>query len=213
MCGTDASPQRAVSVIQFVYTTCGMNGTRPRISEISGSQRSYLRAGRSRLRGRGLPGRSRSYRSRNGRAAPARFGMNQELPPCCLWFTFIGRNTMAKKLSASSQPARLQSMKSEDIKNRRLTNRESQTLQRIAARQAAGDDSQINFKRIPRLTDRQLRAMVRFRAVRLRKRAVSVRLDEHVLVWLKSKGRGHLTLINDILTNLMEAELKTGRDH
>src|ERR1035438_8655983 len=150
MCGTDASPQRAVSVIQFVYTTCGMNGTRPRISEISGSQRSYLRAGRSRLRGRGLPGRSRSYRSRNGRAAPARFGMNQELPPCCLWFTFIGRNTMAKKLSASSQPARLQSMKSEDIKNRRLTNRESQTLQGIAARQAAGDDSQINFKGIPR---------------------------------------------------------------
>jgi uncharacterized protein (DUF4415 family) len=54
---------------------------------------------------------------------------------------------------------------------------------------------------------------VRFRAVRLRKRAVSVRLDEHVLVWLKSKGRGHLTLINDILTNLMEAELKAGRDH
>jgi len=111
---------------------------------------------------------------------------------------------MAKKLSASSQPARLQSMKSEDIKN---------TLQRIAARQAAGDDSQINFKGIPRLTDRQLAAMVRFRAVRLRKRAVSVRLDEDVLVWLKSKGRGHLTLINDILTNLMEAELKAGRDH
>ena len=55
--------------------------------------------------------------------------------------------------------------------------------------------------------------MVRFRAVRLPKRAVSVRLDEHVLVWLKSKGRGHLTLINDILTNLMEAELRARRDH
>jgi hypothetical protein len=34
-----------------------------------------------------------------------------------------------------------------------------------------------------------------------------------VLVWLKSKGRGHLTLINDILANLMEAELKTSRNH
>jgi uncharacterized protein (DUF4415 family) len=142
----------------------------------------------------------------------ARFGMNQELQPCCLWFTFIGRNTMAKTLSASSQPARLKSMKSEDIKNRRLTDRESQTLQAIAARQTARDNSQINFKGIPRLTNRQLRAMVRFRAVRLPKRAVSVRLDEHVLVWLKSKGGGHLTLINDILTNLMEAEL-AGRDH
>jgi uncharacterized protein (DUF4415 family) len=120
---------------------------------------------------------------------------------------------MAKKLSASSQPARLKSMKSEDIKSRRLTNPESQTLQGIAARQAAGDDSRINFKGFSRLTDRQLAAMVRFRDVRPRKRAVSVRLDEHVLVWLKSKGRGHLTLINDILANLMEAELKTGRNH
>ena len=54
--------------------------------------------------------------------------------------------------------------------------------------------------------------MVRFRDVRPRKRAVSVRLDERVLAWLKSKGRGHLTLINDILANLMEAELKADRD-
>jgi uncharacterized DUF497 family protein len=130
-----------------------------------------------------------------------------------LMVRLIRRNTMAKKLSASSQPARLKSMKSEDIKSRRLTNPESQTLQGIAARQAAGDDSRINFKGFSRLTDRQLAAMVRFRDVRPRKRAVSVRLDEHVLVWLKSKGRGHLTLINDILANLMEAELKTGRNH
>jgi uncharacterized protein (DUF4415 family) len=120
---------------------------------------------------------------------------------------------MAKKLPASSQPARLKSMKSADIKGRRLTNRESQTVQRIAARQAAGDDSRINFKGIPRLTDRQLADMVRFREVKPRKKAVSVRLDERVLVWLKSKGRGHLTLINDILANLMEAERKAGRDH
>ena len=48
---------------------------------------------------------------------------------------------------------------------------------------------------------------------RQRKKAVSVRLDERVLVWLKSKGGGHLTLINDILANLMEAELKATRDH
>ncbi len=94
-----------------------------------------------------------------------------------------------------------------------MTNRESQTVRRIAARQAAGDDSRINFKSIPHLTDRQLAAMVRFRDLKPRKKAVSVRLDERVLVWLKSKGRGHLTLINDILANLMEAERKAGRDH
>ncbi len=36
--------------------------------------------------------------------------------------------------------------------------------------------------------------------------AVSVRLDPEVLQWLKSKGEGHLTRINDILVNLMAAE-------
>jgi uncharacterized protein (DUF4415 family) len=36
--------------------------------------------------------------------------------------------------------------------------------------------------------------------------AVSVRLDARALAWLRSKGEGHLTRINDILTNLMEAE-------
>ena len=38
----------------------------------------------------------------------------------------------------------------------------------------------------------------------------SVRLDPVVLEWLKSKGEGHLTRINDILTNLMEAERRLG---
>ena len=35
---------------------------------------------------------------------------------------------------------------------------------------------------------------------------MSVRLDAQVLDWLRPKGGGHLTRINDILTNLMEAE-------
>lgn len=118
---------------------------------------------------------------------------------------------MARKLSASSQPVRLKSMSSEDIKSRRLTDQEGQAIGAIARQQAAGDDSRINLSGIPRLTDRQLAAMVRLRDVRPRKRAVSVRLDESVLVWLKSKGRGHLTLINDILANLMEAEQEADR--
>lgn len=58
---------------------------------------------------------------------------------------------------------------------------------------------------IPRLTDKELRSMVRLRDVRP-KVAVSVRLDPRVVAWLKSKGEGHLTLINDILTNEMEAD-------
>jgi len=96
-------------------------------------------------------------------------------------------------------------MTSEDIRNRRWTESEKRAARRASARQAAGDDSGINFEDIPHLTAEQLARMVRLRDVRP-KVPVSVRLDPRVLDWLKSKGEGHLTRINDILTNLMEAE-------
>jgi len=80
-------------------------------------------------------------------------------------------------------------------------------LREAAARQATGDDSGINFEDIPQLTSEQLASMVRLRDVG-RKVPVSVRLDPRVIDWLKSKGEGHLTRINDILMNLMEAEQK-----
>jgi uncharacterized protein (DUF4415 family) len=101
-------------------------------------------------------------------------------------------------------------MKSEDIIKRPRTEKDQQALHRAARSQAAGDDSGISFADIPRLTDKQLAGMVRLRDVR-RKVAVSVRLDAQVLDWLKSKGEGHLTRINDILTSLMEREHRRGR--
>src|SRR5215467_3541625 len=116
-----------------------------------------------------------------------------------------GRTSMAKKSPASSRPAGLKRTKSADIKNRIWTEQDRNTLRRHAAKQAAGDESDINFEDIPRLTDEQLAQMVRLRDVRP-KVPVSVRLEPRVLEWLKSKGAGHLTRINDILTNLMEAE-------
>lgn len=112
---------------------------------------------------------------------------------------------MAKRSSGSSRPAGLKSMKSADIKNRQWTKQERLAVRRASSRQAAGDESRANLRDIPRLTDAQLAKMVRLRDVR-RKVAVSVRLDPQILNWLKSKGKGHLTRINDILTNLMEAE-------
>ena len=65
------------------------------------------------------------------------------------------------------------------------------------------------FYQIPRLTEEQLSRLVRLRGGK-RKVAVSVRLDPQVLVWLRSKGEGHLTRINDILSNLMDAERRIG---
>jgi uncharacterized protein (DUF4415 family) len=100
-------------------------------------------------------------------------------------------------------------MTSEDIRNRHWTKAEKEAVRRIAAAQAAADDTGIDYSDIPRLTPEQLARMVRLREVR-RKVPVSVRLDPEVLEWLRSKGEGHLTRINDILTNLMEAELRTG---
>jgi len=115
---------------------------------------------------------------------------------------------MAKKSSASSRPARLRNMRSEDIKNRNWTDSERRAVRRISKEQAAGKDLRVNLEDIPRLTNEQLANMVRLRDARQPKVAVSVRLDPPVLEWLKSKGEGHLTRINDILTRLMEAERK-----
>jgi uncharacterized protein (DUF4415 family) len=100
-------------------------------------------------------------------------------------------------------------MKSEDIMNRQWTDAEKDAVRRGAAAQAAGDDSGIDCTDIPRLTEEQLARMVRLRDVR-RKVPVSVRLDAQVLDWLRGKGEGHLTRINDILLNLMEAERRAG---
>jgi uncharacterized protein (DUF4415 family) len=96
-------------------------------------------------------------------------------------------------------------MKSKDINNTQWHESERRSMKRHAALQAAGEDSDINFDDIPRLTAKQLSQMVRLRDLRP-KVPVSVRLDPKVLEWLKSKGEGHLTRINDILKIVMEAE-------
>ena len=103
-------------------------------------------------------------------------------------------------------------MNSEDIRNRRWTKAELDAVRRASAAQAAGLDlPEEEYEDIPRLTPEQLASMVRLREVR-RKVPVSVRLDPEVLEWLRSKGEGYLTRINDILTNLMEAERRTGTE-
>ena len=114
---------------------------------------------------------------------------------------------MAKRSSASSQPAGLKNISSEDIRNRQWTEKEREALGRAAKRQVVEDDLRIKFEDLPRLTEEQLASMVRLRDAR-RRVPMSVRLDPRVLDWLKSKGEGHLTRINDILMNPMEAEHK-----
>jgi uncharacterized protein (DUF4415 family) len=117
---------------------------------------------------------------------------------------------MAKKLSASSEPGGLIKMNWSDIRNRQWTDSEIEAMRRAGEAQHAGRPlPKEEYKDIPQLTAEQLARMVRLREVK-RKVPVSVRLDPQVLDWLRAKGDGHLTRINDILTNLMEAERGTG---
>jgi uncharacterized protein (DUF4415 family) len=113
---------------------------------------------------------------------------------------------MTKKSYVSSQPARPVRRNSRDIFSKPLSDQQREVITLLAARQQAGDESHINFNDIPELTDEQLSRMVRARDQKPSKVALSVRLDKPVLDWLKSKGGGHLTRINDILANVMEAE-------
>jgi uncharacterized protein (DUF4415 family) len=71
-------------------------------------------------------------------------------------------------------------------------------LARIAKRQAAHDDSGINYSDIPPLTDAQL---ARFR--RTPKVLVTARLDRDVYDWLRKYGEGYSTRVNHILRAVM----------
>ncbi len=108
---------------------------------------------------------------------------------------------MAKKSSASSQPGRLVRVKAERILNRPLTARQRERLGRLAKK----PDSEVDVSDIPVLTDEQLAGMVPHR-LRGKTTLISFRVQNDVLTWLRSKGPGHLSRINAILANVMDAE-------
>ena len=103
-----------------------------------------------------------------------------------------------KKLSASSRRARLTRVSAEDILTKPLSKRDKADLARIAKRQAAEDDSQIDYSDIPALTEEQLA-----NAKRAPKILVAARLDREVVDWLKKFGEGYSTRINFILREAM----------
>jgi len=108
---------------------------------------------------------------------------------------------MAKKSSASSRPEKLVRREAEHIVNKPLTKEQRARLSRLARK----PDSEIDFSDIPPLTDEQLAQMVPFR-LRSKTTLISFRVQNDVLAWLRSKGPGHLSRINAILANVMDAE-------
>ena len=103
-----------------------------------------------------------------------------------------------KRLPASSRRGRLIRASAEDILTKPLNKRQKADLARIAKRQAASDDSQIDYSDIPALTEEQLT-----NAKRAPKILVAARLDREVVDWLKKFGEGYSTRINFILREAM----------
>ena len=89
-------------------------------------------------------------------------------------------------------------MSAESIFSRPLNKRQKTVLSRIVKRQAAGDDSGLDYSDIPPLTDKQL---AEFR--RTPKVLVAARLDRDVYDWLRKYGEGYSTRINHILRAVM----------
>jgi uncharacterized protein (DUF4415 family) len=101
-----------------------------------------------------------------------------------------------KKSSASSRPAKQTSVSAESVFSKPVSKAQKDVLSRIAKRQAAGDDSEIDYSDIPPLTDEQL---MQFR--RAPKVLVAARIDKEVYDWLM---KCYLTRINGILRRVME---------
>jgi len=104
-----------------------------------------------------------------------------------------------KKQSVSSRPAKRISVSAESIFGKSKTSKQKAVLSRIGKRQAAGDDSGIDYSDIPAMTDSQLG---QFR--RMPKVLVAARLDREVYDWLTGFGEGYSTRINGILRMVME---------
>src|SRR5258707_15586855 len=105
---------------------------------------------------------------------------------------------MAKKSFVSSQRAKRISVSAESIFGSPPNKRQKAVVSRIAKRQAAGDDSGIDYSDIPALTDEQLAGFRRSPKV-----LVAARLDRDVYDWLKQYGDGYSTRINYILRIVM----------
>ena len=69
-------------------------------------------------------------------------------------------------------------------------------------------DKRLDYSDAPTLPPEMWEHAVVGKYYRPVKTAVSLRVDNDVLAWLKSKGEGHLSRINEILRHAMLADLK-----
>jgi uncharacterized DUF497 family protein len=128
-------------------------------------------------------------------------GLAGGLEPILLVVPVLERQAMAKKSSASSRPEKLLRVSAERIFSEPITKEQRERLARLAEK----PDSAIDVSDIAPLSDEQLAQMVPDR-LRSKTTLISFRVQNDVLTWLRSKGPGHLSRINAILANVMDAE-------
>ncbi len=85
-----------------------------------------------------------------------------------------------------------------------LTPERKKRLQALAAR----PDSQIDFSDIPRLTPSFFKNAVRNPLYRPVKQQLTVRLDSDIVAWLRQKGKGYQTRLNQVMREAMIKELR-----
>ena len=83
---------------------------------------------------------------------------------------------------------------------------------RKLARLAERPDSEIDFSDIPELTEDFWRNAIPSPFYRPVKKQVTVRLDADVIAWLRKKGAGYQTRMNELLRAAMLSEL-AGKSH
>ncbi len=90
-----------------------------------------------------------------------------------------------------------------------LTEERKAALKTLAAR----PESEVDYSDIPPLTDEFWDNAMRGRFYRPTKTHASVRIDSDVMLWLKSKGRGYQTRLNEILRKAMLEEIDKVHGH
>ena len=89
------------------------------------------------------------------------------------------------------------------------------TEERKLALQALAEkpDSELDYSDLPPLSDAFWKSAVRGQFYKPTKTHASVRIDSDVMFWLKSKGRGYQTRMNEILRKAMADDIEQIHGH
>ena len=114
---------------------------------------------------------------------------------------------MPNKSSESSQPEKLIRVSANAIRSKPLSEDQMAVLKEMAAGQAAGDDSDIDYSDIPPLTDEQLARAIRGKFLYGTEPRFPVFLDPEVLEALTKIAARKQTTINALANDVLKREL------